>query len=138
MSTYLEPLLDNAFIGMIFLAQILVKFGISSSHEEEILTTTTSLNASPEMNEESTYEELEEENEELQHDLSKGNYAYESYIERWFQATTRLDSFNFVNLHLQQLDSFILVKFYFSFEKLPLNILSLLLHAWLHWKFDYT
>jgi hypothetical protein len=124
------------------LAQILAKAGISSSQEEEILTAAQSLNTPPETNEESTSEELEEDNEELQHDLSEGNYAYEIYIERWFQATTRLDSFNFsfyfVNLQLQQLDSFILVKFYFSFEKLPLNILLLLLHAWLHWLFDYT
>jgi hypothetical protein len=77
------------------LAQILAKAGISSSQEEEILTTAQSLNTPPETNEESTSEELEEDNEELQHDLSEGNYAYESYIEQWFQATTRLDSFNF-------------------------------------------
>jgi hypothetical protein len=63
------------------LAQILAKAGISSSQEEEILTTAQSLNTPPEMNEESTSEELEEDNEELQHDLSEGNYTYESYIE---------------------------------------------------------
>jgi hypothetical protein len=87
------------------LAQILAKDGISSSQEEEILTTAQSLNTPPEMNEESTYEELEEETEELQHDLSKGNHAYKIHIEQWFQATTMLDSFNFyffVNLEFQQ------------------------------------
>jgi hypothetical protein len=93
------------------------------------------------MNEKSTSEELDEDNEELQHDLSEGNHAYESYIEQWFQVSTRLDKFHFyfylVSLPLQQLDSFILVKFYFSFEKLPLNILLLLLRYWLHWLFDY-
>jgi hypothetical protein len=88
------------------LAQILAKVKISSSHEEEILTTAQSLNTPPKMNKESTSEELEEDNEELQHDLSEGNRAYKSYIEQWFQATTRLDSFNFsfsfVNLEFQQ------------------------------------
>jgi hypothetical protein len=123
------------------LTQILAKVGISSSQEEEILTAAQSLNTPPETNEESTSEELEEDNEELQHDLSEGNRAYEIYIEQWFQVSTRLDKFHFyfylVSLSLQQLDSFILVKFYFSFEKLPLNILLLLLRAWLHWLFDY-
>jgi hypothetical protein len=123
------------------LAQILAKDGISSSQEEEILKAAQSLNTPPETNKESTSEQLEEDNEEMQHDLSERNYTDESYIKRWFQATTRLDSFNFsfnfVNLEFQQLDSFILVKFHYSFEKLPLNILLLLLRAWLHWKFAY-
>jgi hypothetical protein len=78
------------------LAQILAKAGISSSQEEEILKGTQRLNTPPEMNEESTYKEIEEDNEEFQHDLNKGNYAYKIYIEQWFQVTTRLDSFNFL------------------------------------------
>jgi hypothetical protein len=92
---------------------------------------------------EQTFEhEMEEREEELQQDLSEGNHVYEIYIEQWFQVSTRLDKFHFyfylVSLPLQQLDSFILVKLYFSFEKLPLNILLLLLCSWLHSLFDYT
>jgi hypothetical protein len=106
------------------------------------LTIAQSLNNPPKTNEESTSEELEEDNEELQRDMSEGNHAEKIYIEQWFQETTRLGSFSFsfyfVNLEFQQLDSFILVKFYFSFEKLPLNILLLLLLTWIHWLFDYT
>jgi hypothetical protein len=123
------------------LAQILAKAGISSSQEEEILTAAQSLNTPPETNEESTSEELEEDNEELQHDLSEGNHAYESYIEQWFQVSTRLAPFFYFYLEIlqsQQLDSFTLEYFHYSFEKLPLNILLLLLRAWLHWLFDYT
>jgi hypothetical protein len=68
------------------LTQVLVKVGISSSLEEEILTVAGSLITPPEVNEESTYEEscifnkeqlgeqeVEEDNEELHHDLSKTN-----------------------------------------------------------------
>jgi hypothetical protein len=43
------------------------------------LTATQSLNTPPETNEESTSEELEEDNEELQHDLSEGNYLQNIY-----------------------------------------------------------
>jgi hypothetical protein len=94
----LEPLLQYDLTMSVILeqlAQILAKARISSSQEEEILTTAQSLNTPLEMNEELKSKELEEENEELQHDLSEGNYAYESYIERWFQETTKLNSFNF-------------------------------------------
>jgi hypothetical protein len=121
------------------LAQILAKTGISSSQEEEILTTAQSLNTPPETNEKSTSEELEEDNEELQQDLSEEKRAYESIIEQWFQVSTRLAPFFYFYLEiLQQLDSFTLEYFHYSFEKLPLNILLLLLRAWLHWKFAYT
>jgi hypothetical protein len=75
------------------LAHILAKVEISSSHEEEILVAATSLNAPPEMNKESTSEELEEDNEELQQDLSEEKHAYESIIEQWFQVSTRLAPF---------------------------------------------
>jgi hypothetical protein len=64
--------------------QILEKVGVSSSLEEEILIASEILFTPPEVNEESTYEdpcmfneeslgaqEGEEDNEELQHDLSK-------------------------------------------------------------------
>ena len=71
------------------LAHIPMKSRIYSSREEEILTAAQSLNNPPKMNEESTSEELEEDNEELQHDLREGNYAYKSYIQRWFQASTK-------------------------------------------------
>ena len=123
------------------LTQILAKVGISSSHKEEILTTTKSLITPPPMNENSyaTEHEIEEDNEELQHDLSEVNCAYESLIEQWFQACTRLDAFSFyfVNLVFQQI---LHVYTYFQlllFANLKENILLLLLHAWLHWKFDY-
>jgi len=139
--------------GGVFESLILVN--ISPSKEEEILATIKDSNTPPKTIEDSTSEnsyasddkqtfehEMEEREEELQQDLSEGNHVYEIYIEQWFQVSTRLDKFHFhfylVSLPLQQLDSFILVKFYFSFEKLPLNILLLLLRAWLHWLFDYT
>ena len=86
------------------LTQILGKVGISSSLEEEILTTTERLITPPEANEESTFQEsctsdreqpleheIEEDEEELQHDLKEGNHAYESLIEQWFQVSIRLD-----------------------------------------------
>ena len=117
------------------LTHILAKVGISSSHKEEILTVAQSLNTPLETNEKSTSEELEEDNEELQHDLSEGNHTYESYIEKWFQVSTRLAPFFYFYLEIlqsQQLDSFTLEYFHYSFEKLPLNILLLLFCAWLH------
>ena len=137
------------------LTHILAKIGVSSSLEEEILTAVESLNTPSETNEESASEnscifddeqsfeqEIEEDDKELQHDLSEGKCAYESHIERWFQVSTQLDQFSFsfylVSLSLQQEDSLILLNFHLSFEKLPLNMLLLLLRAWLHWKFDYT
>ena len=76
------------------LTQILAKVGISSSHEEEILEAAKSLITPLAMNKESTCEEsctskdeqsceqeIEEDHEELQHDLRSENYAYESPIE---------------------------------------------------------
>jgi hypothetical protein len=137
------------------LTQILAKVRISSSLEEEILTAAESLITPPEANDETTYKELctsddeqsceqeiEEDNKELRHDLRSENYAYESIIERWFQAGTRLDpfsfSFYFVNLQFRHLISHVYVYFRSSFAKLTLNIFLLLLRLWLHWKFDYT
>jgi hypothetical protein len=142
-------------ISLELLTQILAEVGISSSHEEEILTRIKDSNTPPATNEDSTSEdsyafddeqtseqEIEEDEEELQQYLSEGNHAYESYIEQWFQVSTRLDKFHFYfylsSLPLQQLDSFILVNFHFSFENLPLNILLLLIREWLHWIFNYT
>jgi hypothetical protein len=140
-------------VSLELLTQILVKVGISSSLEEEILTTIKDSNTPPATNEDSTSEEpyifddeqsfeqeIEEDEEELQQDLSEEKCAYESIIEQWFQVSTRLDKFHFylVSLSLQQLDSFTFEYFHYSFEKSPLNILLLLLRAWLHWKFDYT
>ena len=124
------------------LTQILAKVGISSSHEEEILTAAESLITPPPTTENSyaSEQEIKEDNEELQHDLSEVNCAYESLIEQWFQACTRLDAFSFyfVNLEFQQISH---VHLYFQllfFAKLKENRFLLLLHAWLHWKFDYT
>jgi hypothetical protein len=73
-----------------------VKVGISYSQEEEILIVAQSLNTPPEMNEKSTYEELEEENEELQQDLSEEKCAYESILDQCFQVSTRLAPFFFI------------------------------------------
>jgi hypothetical protein len=137
------------------LTQILAKVRISSSLEEEILTAAESLFTPPEANEESTYEEscifnkeqlgekeIEEDNEELQHDLSEEQHAYESLIEQWFQVSTRLDKFHFcfysVKSQSQQFNLFFFGDFYFSCVKMKMNIILLLLREWLHWKFNYT
>jgi hypothetical protein len=131
------------------LTQILAKAGISSSQEEEILIAAESLITPPETDNESTHEECkqeeEEDNEELQHDVSETNYAYESLIEQWFQAGTRLKSFSFSfsfdNLEFQQFSNYLLYIHAYSrlsFVKLEENICILLLRVWLHWKFDYT
>jgi hypothetical protein len=137
------------------LTQILAKVRISSSLEEEILTIAESLFTPPEANKESTCEEpcifneeplgtqkVEEDCKELQHDLSKTNYAYEILIEHWFQESTRLVPlsflFYFVNLELQQLISHAHTYSRLSIAKLKDNIFLLLLRAWLHWMFDYT
>jgi hypothetical protein len=122
--------------------QILEKVRISSSLEEEILIAAKILFTPPESNEESTYEEpcifneeplgaqeVEEDIKELQHDLSKTNYAYESLIEQWFQVSTRLDKFRFcfysVKSQSQQFNSFIFVHFNFSCIKMKINIVLL-------------
>ena len=86
-------------------------------------------------------QEIEEDHEELQHDLRSENYAYESPIERWFQASMRLEQFSFSFLVIsqpQQLNLFIFVYFHCSFMGLKGNIFLLLLRVWLHWLFDYT
>lgn len=142
------------------LTQILAEVEIFSSLEEEILTRIKGSTTPQEINEDSTSEEscvfdgeqsfeqeIEEEEQhikveeqELQHDLSERNCAYQSFIEQWFQVSTRLDSsfYFLVDLQLEQLDSFTLEYFHPSFKKLLLNLLLLLLLEWLHWKFNYT
>lgn len=141
------------------LTQILAKVGISSSLEEEILTRIKGSTTPQEINEDSTSEEscvsddeqsfeqeIEEEEQqikeeqELQHDLSERNFAYQSFIKQWFQVSTRLDSsfYFLVDLQLQQLDLSTLEYFHPSFKELLLNLLLLLLREWLHWKFNYT
>jgi hypothetical protein len=90
------------------LTQILADVGISSSQEEEILTRIKDSNTPPETIEDPTPEDsyasddgqliekgIEENEEELQHDLSEEQRTYESLIERWFQAITRLYTFSF-------------------------------------------
>ena len=131
------------------------KVGISSSLKEEILTTVENLITPPEIHEELAYkksytsedeqsnkQEIEEDHEELQHDLRSENYAYESPIERSFQASMRLkqfsSSFYLVISQPQQLNLFIFVYFHCSFTGLKDNIFLLLLQVWLHWLFDYT
>jgi hypothetical protein len=120
------------------LTQILAKAGISSSQEEEILIAAESLITPPETDNESTHEECkqeeEEDNEELQHDVSETNYTYESLIEQWFQASTRLKSFSlsfsFDNLEFQQFSNYLLYIYGYSrlsFMKLEKNIFILLL-----------
>ena len=96
------------------LTQILAKVGISSSLKGEILTAAESLITPPKIDEELAYlesypfdgeqsckQEIEEDHEELQHDLRSENYAYASPIEWWFQVSTRLEqssfSFSLVN-----------------------------------------
>ena len=123
------------------LTQILAKVGISSSHEEEILTAAESLITQPPTNENSyaSEQEIEEDNEELQHDLSEVNCAYESLIEQWFQERIRLDAFSFyfVNLVFQQISHIYTYFQLLLFVNLKENILLLLLCDWLHWIFDY-
>jgi hypothetical protein len=73
-------------VSLELLTQILAKVGISSSHEEEILTVAIKdSNTPPETNEDSTSEnsyasdDFEEDNEEeLQQDLSEEKHTYES------------------------------------------------------------
>jgi len=131
------------------LIQILAEAGISSSQEEKILIAVKSLITPPEIDDESTHKECEQEeeedNEELQHDPSETNYTYKSLIEQWFQAGTRLESFSFSfyfdNLEFQQFSNYLLYIYVYSrlsFVKLEKNIFILLLREWLHWKFDYT
>ena len=143
------------------LTHALAKAGFSSSQEEEVLESIRYLNTPPESKEESSSEnpcacegeqvfeqeidedeqEIEEDHEELQHDLRSENYAYKSPIERWFQASMRLEQFSFsflVRSQTQQLNLFIFVYFHCSFMGLKDNIFLLLLRVWLHWLFDYT
>jgi len=96
------------------LAQILVKVLIFSSHEEEILTTVQNFiiplatnDKSYTFNEEKlSKKEVGKENEALQDDQNKKSWAYERYIKKWFQASTKIDVFNFsfyfVNVEFQQ------------------------------------
>ena len=137
------------------LTQILVAVGIFSSQEEEILTRIKDSNTPPEIIEDPTSKdsyasddekliekEIEEDEEKLQHDLSEEQHTYEILIERWFQASTRLDtfifSFYFLNSQFQQLIPHVHTYSRLSIAKLKDNIFLLLLRAWLHWLFDYT
>ena len=100
---------------MELLTHALAKAGFSSSQEEEVLATIRDLTTLPESNKESSSEkscacegeqvfeeeidedehEIDGDEEELQHDLRSENHAYESHIERWFQASMRLEQFSF-------------------------------------------
>ena len=65
---------------------------------------------------------MEEDEEELQHDLSEEQHTYENLIKRWFQVSTRLDAFSFsfyfLNSQFQQLLSHIHTYFRLSIVKL--------------------
>ena len=133
------------------LTEILVKTGISSSLEEEILTAAKDEITPPEENkEEST---CEEDNEELtfeeaciteeeflcEHEIEgdeegisgdqnqEEHHAYKSCIEQWFQVSTILDQFffcfYFVQLHFQHLNLHILVHLKISFCKIEFEFL---------------
>jgi hypothetical protein len=142
-------------VSLELLTQILADIRISSSLKGEILTRIKESNTSPRTDEDLTSEdsyafddeqsfeqEIEEDEDELHHDLSEEQHTYESLIERWFQACTRLDTFSFyfyfLNLQFQQLISHAHTYSRLSIVKLEDNIFLLLLRAWLHWLFDYT
>ena len=134
------------------LTQILVKIRISSSLEEEILTTVKDEITLLEVNnEELTFEEsciLDEEYlfklkiENDEEGISGDHHPNESCIRHRFQVSIRLDQFcfcfYFVNLRLQYIISHIFVYIRFHFVKSYVNILLLLLHVWFHSKFHYT
>ena len=134
------------------LSQILAKDGISSSQENEILTTIKDLATPPEAKEESTLEESNEEQlfeQEIEEDQKEnasklnqnGNHTYESLIKWWFQASIRtVQCFlpYFYVSHLPQLIFHTAIYFNFQFLKLHVNIFFLLLRKWLNWKFSYT
>ena len=70
--------------------------------------------------------EIEEDEEELQHDLREEKHTYESLIEQWFQASTRLDTFSFsfyfLNSQFQQLILHAHIYSQLSIAKLKDNI----------------
>ena len=133
------------------LTQILAKNRMSSSLEGDILTVVKDEITPPEANkEESTFEEscisdeehlFELEIEEDEEGISGDHHANESCIKQWFQVSVRLDQCCFCfyfDLHLQSLISHTFEYIRFHFAKSYIDILLLLLHVWLHWKFHYT
>ena len=134
------------------LTHILAKVGISSSQQEEILTSIKDEITLPEANkEELTFEEscisneehlfeleIEADEEGISGDQHPEEYqAIESCIKQWFQVSIRLDRFcfrfYFINSHFQ----YLIVYYRFSFSKLKDNFGLLPLHRWLHWKFHF-
>ena len=125
--------------------QILEIFCISSSQEDEILTTVKDETPLSKANkEESTFKEpcisdedylFEREIEEDEEGISGDHHANKNCIEQWFQVSIRLDQFcfcfYFVYSHLQ----FEYIRFHFV--KLNLNFYLVLLHRWLHWQLHY-
>ena len=83
------------------LTQILAKFGISSSHKEEILIAAKDVITLPKANKKESCI-LDEEHlfkleiEEDEEGISGEYQAIESCIEQWFQVSTRLDQFFFL------------------------------------------
>ena len=133
------------------LSQILTKFKISSSGEEEILIAAKDVITPPDTNnEEWTFEEscisdeehlfkleIERKEEGISGDQNHEEYqANESCIEQWFQVSIRLDQFcfcfYFINSHFQHLIFHIIVYSRFSFSELNDNLGLLLLDVWFH------
>ena len=133
------------------LTQILAKAGISSSQEEEILIVAKRFTTPPEVKEElcTSYQEqlcekmIEKDEEGISGDQNHEEYhANKTCIEQYFHVSSRLDQFSFcfdfVKSRLQQLISHIFVHVRIHFANSNVNLHLILLHRWLHWKFNYT
>ena len=96
-------------ISLELLTRALAKAGFSCSQEEEILTAIKDLTDPPRAEEEPVVEEtcvsddeqlfeqkIEEDEEGVSSELNPKEYhAHESFIEQWFQVSTRLYEFRF-------------------------------------------
>ena len=125
------------------LTQILAKFGISSSQEEEILIAVKDVSTPPDTSkEESTFEEsrtsdqehlFELEIEEDEEGISGDHHAIRCCIKQWIQVSTSLNQFCFcfyyIHLHFLHLVSHIFIHIKFHFVKSYVNIILLLLHV---------
>ena len=112
------------------LNEILANAGISSSQEEEILTTIKTETTPPEAKEESISDKehaCEKEIEEDEKWILGDHHANDSCIEQCFQVSTSLNQhcfcFYFINLHFQHLVLHIFIHIKFYFVKSNVNIL---------------
>ena len=137
-------------VSLELLTEILAKAGISSSQEEEILTTIKNATTPSEAKEMLAFEEVftsdkeqmcEKEIEEDEEGTSSDHHANERCIEHRFQVSAKLDRFcfqsYFSNSHFQYLILHIILYSRFSFSELKDNLGLLLLDRWLHWKFHF-